>query len=57
VPSEASSNLARFDGVRYGFRIPEESLTDMMAESRQYGFGEEVKRRMLLGAFYLGGSI
>ena len=54
VPSEASSNLARFDGVRYGFRIPEESLTDMMAESRQYGFGEEVKRRMLLGAFYLG---
>ncbi len=55
-PAEASSNLARFDGVRYGLRIPEDALTDMMAQSRKYGFGEEVKRRILLGTFALGDS-
>ncbi len=52
-PGEASSNLARFDGVRYGMRIPDASLMEMMTETRNYGFGEEVKRRILLGTFVL----
>jgi aspartyl-tRNA(Asn)/glutamyl-tRNA(Gln) amidotransferase subunit A len=52
--SEASSNLARFDGVRYGRRAPEaDDLTDLYFESRGEGFGPEVKRRIMLGTFAL----
>jgi aspartyl-tRNA(Asn)/glutamyl-tRNA(Gln) amidotransferase subunit A len=52
--SEASSNLARFDGVRYGFRSPEaDNLAGLYFESRSEGFGPEVKRRILLGTFAL----
>lgn len=54
APAEASSNLSRFDGVRYGYRAPEYSdLNDMYAKSRAQGFGEEVKRRILIGAYVL----
>ena len=52
--AEASSNLARFDGVKYGFRSKEfEGLHDMYKKTRAEGFGEEVKRRILLGSFVL----
>ncbi|MGN0632206.1 MAG: Asp-tRNA(Asn)/Glu-tRNA(Gln) amidotransferase subunit GatA [Ruminococcus sp.] len=52
--AEASSNLARYDGVRYGFRAEEcESLADMYRKSRSMGFGYEVKRRIMLGTFVL----
>jgi aspartyl-tRNA(Asn)/glutamyl-tRNA(Gln) amidotransferase subunit A len=51
--SEVSSNLSRFDGVRYGPRSRAESLPEMMSETRDQGFGTEVKRRILLGAFCL----
>jgi aspartyl-tRNA(Asn)/glutamyl-tRNA(Gln) amidotransferase subunit A len=52
--SEASANLARFDGVRYGFRAPEaDGLADLYLESRSQGFGAEVKRRIMLGTFAL----
>ena len=51
--AEASSNLARFDGVRYGPRASEESLASLYVESRTAGFGAEVKRRILLGTFAL----
>ncbi|MGG1678970.1 Asp-tRNA(Asn)/Glu-tRNA(Gln) amidotransferase subunit GatA [Neobacillus sp. NRS-1170] len=52
--SEASANLARFDGVRYGYRAPDaESLMDLYKKTRAEGFGEEVKRRIMLGTFAL----
>ena len=52
--SEASANLARFDGVRYGYRTPNaENLIDMYKQTREEGFGEEVKRRIMLGTFAL----
>lgn len=52
--SEASSNLARFDGIRYGFRAENvESLMDLYKETRAQGFGDEVKRRIMLGTFAL----
>ncbi len=51
--AEASSNLARYDGVRYGFRAPASSAAALVAGSRGRGFGLEVKRRVLLGAFVL----
>ena len=52
--AEASSNLARFDGVKYGYRTPEaDGLHDMYKKTRAEGFGEEVKRRILLGSFVL----
>lgn len=52
--AEASSNLSRFDGVKYGFRASEfEDLTDLYKSTRSEGFGEEVKRRILLGTFAL----
>lgn len=52
--AEASSNLSRFDGVKYGFRADEfEDLTDLYMTTRSEGFGEEVKRRILLGTFAL----
>ena len=54
APAEASSNLSRFDGVRYGYRAPEYTdLNDMYAKSRAQGFGEEVKRRILIGTYVL----
>jgi aspartyl-tRNA(Asn)/glutamyl-tRNA(Gln) amidotransferase subunit A len=51
--SEASSNLARFDGVRYGRRAQADGLADLYIESRSEGFGPEVKRRIMLGTFAL----
>jgi aspartyl-tRNA(Asn)/glutamyl-tRNA(Gln) amidotransferase subunit A len=51
--SEVSSNLSRFDGVRYGHRAEGGSLPEMIAETRNQGLGSEVKRRILLGAFCL----
>ncbi|MCB1907638.1 MAG: Asp-tRNA(Asn)/Glu-tRNA(Gln) amidotransferase subunit GatA [Rhodocyclaceae bacterium] len=54
APAEASSNLSRFDGVRYGYRAPEYGdLNDMYAKSRAQGFGAEVKRRILVGTYVL----
>jgi len=54
APAEASSNLARFDGVRYGYRAPEYTdLTDMYGKSRAQGFGAEVKRRIMIGTYVL----
>lgn len=51
--SEASSNLARFDGVRYGVRAESDNLLDMYKNTRSEGFGDEVKRRIMLGTFAL----
>ena len=54
APAEASSNLSRFDGVRYGYRAPEYGdLSDMYRKSRAQGFGAEVKRRILIGTYVL----
>jgi aspartyl-tRNA(Asn)/glutamyl-tRNA(Gln) amidotransferase subunit A len=54
APAEASSNLARFDGVRYGHRAREyDDLTDMIGQSRAEGFGPEPKRRILIGTYVL----
>jgi aspartyl-tRNA(Asn)/glutamyl-tRNA(Gln) amidotransferase subunit A len=51
--AEASSNLARYDGVRYGFRASEQDLRAMYARTRELGFGAEVKRRIMLGTYVL----
>ena len=54
APAEASSNLSRFDGVRYGYRAPDYTdLTDMYEKSRAQGFGAEVKRRIMIGTYVL----
>ena len=54
APAEASSNLSRFDGVRYGYRAPEYSdLADMYEKSRAQGFGVEVQRRIMIGTYVL----
>ena len=56
APSEASSNLARFDGVRYGLRVGDDGsrdLDEVMALTREQGFGPEVKRRIILGTYAL----
>jgi aspartyl-tRNA(Asn)/glutamyl-tRNA(Gln) amidotransferase subunit A len=54
APAEASSNLSRFDGVRYGYRAPEYTdLADMYEKSRAQGFGTEVKRRIMIGTYVL----
>jgi len=54
APAEASSNLSRFDGVRYGYRAPEYGdLADMYKKTRGQGFGAEVKRRILIGTYVL----
>jgi len=51
--AEASSNLARYDGVRYGLRVPGGTLTEMYRNTRERGFGAEVKRRIMLGTYVL----
>jgi aspartyl-tRNA(Asn)/glutamyl-tRNA(Gln) amidotransferase subunit A len=51
--AEASSNLARYDGVRYGLRVPGATLLDMYRKTRERGFGPEVKRRIMLGTYVL----
>jgi aspartyl-tRNA(Asn)/glutamyl-tRNA(Gln) amidotransferase subunit A len=53
APAEASSNLARFDGVRYGLRVEGESLLEMYERTRAAGFGDEAKRRIMLGTYAL----
>ncbi|MFH1382274.1 MAG: Asp-tRNA(Asn)/Glu-tRNA(Gln) amidotransferase subunit GatA [Chloroflexota bacterium] len=54
APSEASANLARYDGVKYGFSYPEaQTMWEAMEGTRQYGFGAEVKRRIMLGTYAL----
>ena len=53
APAEASSNLARYDGMRFGLRAGSGSLTEVYEQSRAQGFGEEVKRRILIGAYVL----
>jgi len=53
APGEASSNLARYDGVRYGLRVDAADTTAMNTASRSEGFGDEVKRRIMLGTYVL----
>jgi aspartyl-tRNA(Asn)/glutamyl-tRNA(Gln) amidotransferase subunit A len=53
APAEASSNLARYDGVRYGLRVPGSDITAMYGATRAAGFGAEVKRRIMLGTYAL----
>ena len=53
APAEASSNLARYDGLRYGLRVPGEHLDNMYINTRTEGFGKEVKRRIMIGTYVL----
>jgi aspartyl-tRNA(Asn)/glutamyl-tRNA(Gln) amidotransferase subunit A len=53
APAEASSNLARYDGVRYGLRVPGRDITDMYEQTRAAGFGKEVRRRIMIGTYVL----
>jgi aspartyl-tRNA(Asn)/glutamyl-tRNA(Gln) amidotransferase subunit A len=53
APAEASSNLARYDGVRYGLRVPGSNITEMYAKTRAKGFGAEVRRRVMIGTYVL----
>jgi aspartyl-tRNA(Asn)/glutamyl-tRNA(Gln) amidotransferase subunit A len=53
APAEASSNLSRYDGVRFGKRMPGENLDELYALTRGEGFGKEVKRRILIGTYVL----
>ena len=56
APAEASSNLARYDGVRYGLRVEGNSLDEMYENTRVTGFGDEVIRRILMGTFVLSAA-
>jgi aspartyl-tRNA(Asn)/glutamyl-tRNA(Gln) amidotransferase subunit A len=53
APAEASSNLARYDGVRYGARVPGRNITEMYENTRAEGFGAEVRRRIMIGTYVL----
>ena len=53
APAEASSNLARYDGVRYGLRVPGRDIVDMYEQTRAAGFGKEVRRRIMIGTYVL----
>lgn len=53
APAEASSNLARYDGIRYGYRAKTDNLADLYCKTKGEGFGQEVKRRILLGTYML----
>jgi aspartyl-tRNA(Asn)/glutamyl-tRNA(Gln) amidotransferase subunit A len=53
APAEVSSNLARFDGVRYGLRVPADGVHEMYRKTREVGFGDEAKRRIMLGTYAL----
>src|ERR1700730_11568699 len=53
APAEASSNLARYDGVRYGLRMPGKDIVDMYERTRAAGFGKEVRRRIMIGTYVL----
>jgi aspartyl-tRNA(Asn)/glutamyl-tRNA(Gln) amidotransferase subunit A len=53
APAEASSNLARYDGVRYGLRVPGRDIVDMYEGTRAAGFGKEVRRRIMIGTYVL----
>jgi aspartyl-tRNA(Asn)/glutamyl-tRNA(Gln) amidotransferase subunit A len=53
APAEASSNLARYDGVRYGLRVPGRDIADMYSKTRAEGFGREVRRRVMIGTYVL----
>ncbi|GAG56139.1 unnamed protein product, partial [marine sediment metagenome] len=58
APSEASANLARYDGVKYGFSYKEaDSMWEALEKTRQYGFGAEVKRRIMLGTYALSAGM
>ena len=53
APAEASSNLARYDGVKYGLRVPGKDITEMYEQTRAAGFGREVQRRVMIGTYVL----
>src|SRR5207248_8989683 len=53
APAECSSNLARYDGVRYGLRVPGNDLAEMYQNTRGAGFGKEVRRRIMIGTYVL----